>query len=401
MTIRKLGRLVASSSLCLVAMSLGWAPADGQAPERAAGWRSTTAQLRADRSPAAASPEPAAAQDRPLSGKEIPGGLPDQQGQRWREYDIRPYTDRVTDAERPEQAVLDWILRETGTEAWFTEPFGVLHVDRSYVRVYHTPETQRIVGELIDRFVHRDATSQTFAVRLVTVRSPSWRTRGLRVMRSVPTQTPGVEAWLLSREDSADLLGDLRKKVDFREHGSGEILIRNGQSHTVARLRPRSYQRSVQLNESAWPGYEVNVGTLEEGFDLQISPLLSADGRMADAVIRCSVNQIEKLMSTWIDVPTPVNARQRVQIETPQLASWQIHERFRWPADQVLLISRGMVATPDAHQPAIAGIPLRLGTGPPRADALLWVEARGKTVSPPSRPTNSEQIGGINNRGRY
>ena len=54
------------------------------------------------------------------------GVLPNEHGQVWREYDISPYTQRVRDVDKPEQAVIDWILRETGTEVWFAEPLGIL-----------------------------------------------------------------------------------------------------------------------------------------------------------------------------------------------------------------------------------------------------------------------------------
>ena len=53
-----------------------------------------------------------------------PGTLPNDAGQEWREYDISPYTLRVTTTNRPEQAIVDWILRETGHEAWHGEPLG-------------------------------------------------------------------------------------------------------------------------------------------------------------------------------------------------------------------------------------------------------------------------------------
>ena len=54
------------------------------------------------------------------------GTLPNDQGQVWREYDIRPYTNRVANTARPEQAIVDWILRETGYEAWHSDPVGLL-----------------------------------------------------------------------------------------------------------------------------------------------------------------------------------------------------------------------------------------------------------------------------------
>ena len=47
----------------------------------------------------------------------IHGILLDPDFKVWREYDITPYTLRVTSTNRPEQAIIDWILRETGYEA--------------------------------------------------------------------------------------------------------------------------------------------------------------------------------------------------------------------------------------------------------------------------------------------
>ncbi|MDZ7619313.1 MAG: hypothetical protein U1E05_20125, partial [Patescibacteria group bacterium] len=64
------------------------------------------------------------------------GTLPNEHGQVWREYDIAPYTVRVTSTQRPEQALVDWILRETGYEAWHGEPLGILSATPRTLRVY-------------------------------------------------------------------------------------------------------------------------------------------------------------------------------------------------------------------------------------------------------------------------
>ncbi len=52
--------------------------------------------------------------------------LPNSHGQVMREYDIRPYTLRVSGTEHPEQTIVDWVLRETGYESWHSEPLGLL-----------------------------------------------------------------------------------------------------------------------------------------------------------------------------------------------------------------------------------------------------------------------------------
>lgn len=139
------------------------------------------------------------------------GVLPRDHNQIWREYDIRPYTSRVTTTERPEQAVIDWILRETGTEVWFTEPFGILNSSKNTLRVYHTEEMHSVVREVVDRLVSSQAESQAFGVRLVTVGNPNWRAKALPLMQSVTVQSPGVDAWLLSKENAIILISELQK----------------------------------------------------------------------------------------------------------------------------------------------------------------------------------------------
>src|SRR5438105_13237175 len=79
------------------------------------------------------------------------GILPNEHGQVWREYDISPYTLRVRDVAKPEQAIIDWILRETGTEVWFSEPLGILNASSTTLRVYHTPAMHERVRGIVER----------------------------------------------------------------------------------------------------------------------------------------------------------------------------------------------------------------------------------------------------------
>jgi hypothetical protein len=56
--------------------------------------------------------------------------LPNDAGQVWREYDILPYTSQVTNSDAPQQAIIEWILRQTGKEMWFRQPLGILSATR-------------------------------------------------------------------------------------------------------------------------------------------------------------------------------------------------------------------------------------------------------------------------------
>ncbi len=329
----------------------------------------------------------------PLFARVSPGSgtLPNTHGQVWREYDISPYTQQITNTRRPEQAIVDWILRETGYEMWHSEPLGILSATPQVLRVYHTPQVQAVVAEVVDRFLNPEAQSHGFSLRIITLDSPNWRVRAQRLLQSVPAQTPGVQAWLLEKEAAALLLADLRRRTDYREHNSPHLLVPSGQSAVVSAFRSRNYIRNVVLRPEVWPGYEPETALLDEGFSLEFSPLLSVDGRMADAVLRCHIDQVEKFEPVMLDVPTPIAPRQRTKIEVPQWCQLRFHERFRWPVEQVLLVGLGVVPSPVPGEPRtmIPGLALPFGSAAPRADLLILVESKAKSL--PGRANTAEQ----------
>lgn len=329
--------------------------------------------------------------------------LPNGAGQVWRDYDITPYTSRVTTTAKPEQAIIDWILRETGTDVWFGDPLGMLSANKGTLRVYHTPEMQEVVTDVVTKFVDSQAEVKKLGVRLVTVKSPNWRRLAYRMMQPVSVKTPGIEAWLMSKENAAVLLNELRQRSDFREHHAADLLIHNGQSSTISMLQPRSFVRGVRAT-STFPGYELQTDQIEEGFAMEVSPLLTPDDRMIDAVLKCSVDQVEKFVTVDVDVPTAGAQRQAVDIQIPQMVSWRLHERFRWPSEQVLLISCGVVARPQsgiASAAQVPSLPSFLPTGPPRADGLMFVEFKGDAKTGAGTPVPTAQPNAVDSRGRY
>ncbi len=314
------------------------------------------------------------------------GTLPSEQGQVWREYDISPYTARVTTTKRPEQAIVDWILRETGYEVWHTEPFGILSASPRTLRVYHTPQMQAVVADIVDRFVSSEAETRTFSLRVVTIDNPNWRATAHRSLRAIPVQTPGVSTWLLPKEDAAVLLGALQHRSDYREHSSPHLLVNNGQATVISALRGHGFIRDVNPRPDAWQGYDELRGQIDEGFSLEFNPLLSTDRRSVDAMIKCQIDQVEKMVPVMLEVPTQTSPRQRARVEVPQMSNYRFSERFRWPADQVLLLGLGMVALPVPvdSTPTVAGLPLPLlPSSPPRADLLVIIESKGPVAETP------------------
>lgn len=316
-----------------------------------------------------------------------PSSLPNDQGQVMRDYDIRPYTSRAVGVAKPEQVIVDWILRETGYEAWHGEPLGMLSASNHTLRVYHTPEMHAIVTDLVDRFVNRSTENYSFTLRVATVNNPNWRSRALPLMTPVPVQSPGVQGWIMPKENAAVLLNDLTRRGDYREYSSPQQLIPNGHNVVLSTMRPRSYVKGVVPMPNVWPGYQPDTGQLEEGFSMEFSPLLSQDGKTADAVVKLRLQQVEKMVPIMLDVPTPVAQNQRMQVEVPQMTMANMNERFRWPADQVLILSMGVIATPAPAKGNAITDALPMLKSPPRADALLIVESKGFVTPPVAAPT--------------
>jgi hypothetical protein len=159
---------------------------------------------------------------------------------------------------------------------------------------------------------------------------------------------------------------------------------------------------SVLLRENTFPGFEMEMGQIQEGYSLQFSPLLSLDERTVDAVIRCHIDQVEKLIPVSVEVPGVIPSRPpMIQVQVPQIVSWRLHERFRWPTDQVLLLSCGVVASPSADKSNPLGLQNLLATSPGRADALLFLENKGKASQTLIDPPRTADRTDPNYRGRY
>ena len=334
------------------------------------------------------------------------GTLPRTAGQTHRVYDLRAYTGYLTKHDRPEQAIVDWVLRETGSDAWFTQPFGFMSAARDSLTVYHTDEMQQVVAEVVERFVAGEKEAQVMNLRVMTVGSPNWRSRAHMLMQHVNVDSPGVQAWLLSKENAALVMNLLRQRTDTRQVQDINLVVHNGQTEKLASTRGRNYVRNVRPAPTGWPPYEPETGEVEEGYRLSISPLLSIDGRAIDCVIKAEIDQVDKLNHVDLELPLPNGQMHRTRIDVPQVVSWRLHERFRWPADMVLLLSCGVVASPERPQAAIPLLDMSMitGTTAGRADALLFIEFKGRATDNLATSVVPPQIAAgasAPNRGRY
>lgn len=307
-------------------------------------------------------PEPSAPITKISRGR---GLLPNAEGQIWREYDITPYTSRVKKTQRPERIIIDWILDQTGPEVWHGEVPSVLAADGEKVMVYHTPEVQQEVLDLLDRFNQTRNEDVAFRVQVFAVDRPDWRSRVQALLNPLPVETAGAQAWAMRREDAGLMLVDLAKRYDFQELSSRSLSVGNGEPVSVVATRPRQYIQGLIANNGDARQVQRQMGQLTEGFALEVVPLLSRDAKATDAMLICNIDQVEKLDAFAVQVG---RTRQRTEIEVPQIAQFRLHERLRWPSDQVLVVSLGLVPQPIPNQQRnfIFG-----PQGPGRAEVLI------------------------------
>lgn len=200
------------------------------------------------------------------------------------------------------------------------------------------------------------------------------------------------------------VLALLRQRTDVREVQTVDLITHNGQSEKLASTRGRNYVKNIRPAPTGWPPYEPQTGEIQEGYRMEISPLLSVDRRTIDCLIQVDIDQVDKLVPVDLDLPLPSGETYRARIEVPQVVSWRLKERFRWPSDMVLLLSCGVVASPERSAATLPLLNLNslTGTTAGRADALMFVEFRGKAAANlPAAPQVADRIGGTTSRGRY
>jgi len=392
------GSLLAFLVICGVASVQAEPQYDPLAPTNATDKQGDESPKQGDESPNWRSPAPQASridtQDQPSQAEaEVKpasargrsgtiGRLPNSHGQIWREYNIAPYTSTVQASNRhPQQAIVDWILRDTGYAAWHSDVVAVLSASPKVLKVYHTPDMQRTVGEIVDRYVSAASNTYMYGLNIYTVGHPDWRTRAQRMLQAVPVQSDGVEAWLVAREDAMLLRENLARRSDFQKHSSSRLLAKNGQNTVIDFKRQHPYVRSRLAPESNPTVENSNVGQVNEGVTIQLNPLMSGDGTTIDAMVKCEIDQLERLVQVRLQSPPAVNqGRPWYKIDVPQRVSFEFHERFRWPRNKVLVVSLGMVPRPLPHFSITESVKLPVPKTPPRGDLVIFIEHKGDAV---------------------
>lgn len=279
-----------------------------------------------------------------------------EQGQIWKEYNISAYTQGVTNTSRPEQAILDAILRQTGHNVWCGATPGMLSVNQNVVRVYHTPEIQEQVEAIVNQYLLSGNRTITWQFRVMTVNSPAWRVHAASFLRAAETQSPGSSAWILNLSDVPNLIRIFQERYGLQQVNSPVVTVHNGQPITVNLTHPRQYVRGVYPDPNGG-GFRTATGLVETGCKLEFTPLVTGDDRIVDALVQVHIDNLERVYD--VNFPAPSGRRGSpgaFKIQTPRIDQFRFQERFIWAAERALLISVGITPSPIPERNNVPGI---------------------------------------------
>jgi hypothetical protein len=180
-------------------------------------------------------------------------------------------------------------------------------------------------------------------LRIFSISNPNWRNRNRVTLVPIRISTPGVQGWLIGKDQAGLFFDTISKRNDVREHVSSHSALLNGQTTVVPYHVSRSYVRDVQPRANVPGGYLTDPSSLNEGFQFEITPLLGLDGKTSDVRIKCDFVEVEKMHQLIFSTPSAASPSGRVTVEIPQVANFSVDEMICWPRDYVLLLDLGIV----------------------------------------------------------
>lgn len=272
-----------------------------------------------------------------------PAELPKESGQFWSVYDLSPYLTANAAVKNPEKTILNWILQDTGNDFWHGDPMGVLSFSGGKLYVYHNAKVQQYVSNVLDRFLDEKHKTEVFTIRLILLESPDWRTKAAEWIRPYPVKSTDTQGWILSPENRAKLLEDLSRRIDYIDLNRGQNRIPNGETFGwLYAAPPRNFTADIQIaNNSA--GYITNAQKIDEGYRIEVTPLLSTDGTQIEFAFRCQTTVVERMLSFNLKIPTIAAPRQQLPAELPQILHAERKEKVSFPKNSVFLLDLGMM----------------------------------------------------------
>jgi hypothetical protein len=262
-----------------------------------------------------------------------------QGGKAWKEYDISAYTAKFYPNDHPEEAVRKWLLAETGgPQAWHGSDVSSLAVSRQRVTVYHTPEMQARVADLLGRFVYYNPGEMQARVQIVNVKHVKWRKELLPKLHPIDSTSSGREVWLIEPADANALLQMTTNGWNGELLADKEFKVANGQ--TAKGFWPTKdggYVRKLSASGGQYTSYRPSEVSTQDGVSFSISPLIATDAATLELDLEVKASKLASVKEVHIDAPG------RAKVEVPEVSTAVVSGKFVVPPGKYLLVSLGLV----------------------------------------------------------
>ena len=274
--------------------------------------------------------------------------LPDGAGQFWVVYDVSPYASRFPNMSRPQDSIVDWILFDSGDDFWRKEPFAVLSATRERLYAYHNADVQRYVSNVVDRFIAPDKTGESFSIKIVALQSPDWRARVSQYLTPLATTIVGngvdAQGWLVDKGNLSKVTSELSRRSDYALLNGVKNSVPNAETFGWAAAAPRkNYARDYRLDASSPSGYSADEASVDEGFRIETTPLLSTTGEVLEVMFRYRATVVERAKTFSLRVPTPTSPRQQLSVEKPMIVSCDFRGKTSFERTKCAIVDLGLV----------------------------------------------------------
>lgn len=269
-------------------------------------------------------------------------------GQEWREYDISAYSAKFPPSASAESAVREWILRETGRDAWLGMEVTSLAITPERVRIYHNAQVQDRVAEVLGRFINYNPGRFNCRVKVWNVTDIKWRTKFGQGLQSVGHEEPGREAWAIRTDEANKLIAELGRPRRAKTLAHPQFTVVNGQPATVHWAKEEAgYVKSTaaKYDGHTGTGFEQEVEATDDGVTVRFSPLIAADASSIDVDVSVSARKLAGKEHTG---GLPLFTKHRVEVS--EVPAERYADRIRLPTGKHLLVSVGIVPSFDGKK---------------------------------------------------
>lgn len=304
-----------------------------------------------------------------------PANFKTESGHSWRSFDIARYTSRAASPEnpRPQNALVEWIFRRTGSAIWHGEKIAVLSAGKAQIRAYHNARVLDVVQQYVERFTRATADVLSVRVRYVAAQDTRWRYAVNSRLKRVGSGPQGQQLWTITPDEANLIRSQMQLYQGFKLLADKTVRMMNGQTMTMETADVLDYVAGTQSEGAAGAGQQPRTDKIKEGVTLRFSPLLTYDGDALDAAIDLRSTTIRRLIRTKVMAQREVGPAD-VTIDVPEASETRLNQTIdNWQLGQTLLISAGIA--PGILQEKAGFLNLRVpGTVPTDTELLVFLD---------------------------